>query len=142
MKRSEDWPKRLHDYLTAMRGLPFAWGTHDCCMHVFNAVRAIAGIDIGEPFRGRYSNVGEATRIIRRYAGGGVEELAEKLFATHGLPEISPALAQRGDIALFNDEAGRPILGILALDGVTVQSVGLKFAVGVPIRQCRRAWRV
>jgi hypothetical protein len=141
MKRFQDWPTRLHDYLQSALRRPFDWGSHDCALHVCNAVLAITGVDMAADFRLSYSNVGAAAKAMRAYAGGGLEDLVDKMAAAHALKEISPKLARRGDVVLFDTEHGAT-LGIVGLDGATAHAVGMQGATGVPVLKCRRAWRV
>lgn len=56
MTRVEDWPERLAAFIEQRRKMPFAWGSNDCALFAADAVCAITGVDLGEPFRGRYDD--------------------------------------------------------------------------------------
>ena len=141
MKRLQDWPERLASYLAEVELRPFQWGTHDCALHVCNAVEAMTGTDMAHDFRGKYSNVGGAERAMRKFAGGGLEALACKMAQQHELDEVWPLRAGRGDVALFDTEQGAT-LGIVSTNGMTVVAIALTGAVAVPLTACRRAWRI
>lgn len=102
----------------------------------------MTGTDIAEPFRNRYASRREALRTIAEIAGkSSIESAAEYCAEAHGMPEIAPLRAARGDMMLIP----RPrdfSLGIVALNGMHILIVG-KDAVGpIPFDRACRAWRV
>ena len=44
--RLPDWQPRLQALIQARLAAPFAWGEHDCCLFVCDAVQAITGQDL------------------------------------------------------------------------------------------------
>jgi len=140
--RFPDWTARLESFLAANRTRKFQYGSWDCCLFAADCILAITGIDIAEQFRGRYISRKEALRVVREITGrSSIEAAAEHCAEAHGMPEIEPLRAARGDMVLIP----RPhdfSLGIVALNGMQILIVG-KQAIG-PIqfdRACR-AWRV
>lgn len=99
--RMPDWEERLAAYLNGVRDVPHAYGSHDCALHGANAVAAMTGNDFGIPFRGRYRTELGAARALRKRGAGTLEAT----FGAH-LPEIHPALAQRGDMVLAQGSIG------------------------------------
>ena len=98
----------------------------------------MTGTDIAAEFRGKYSDEATAAAVIKAYAGGGLEELTVKVAVAHGMKEVSPKLAQRGDLVLFETALGAT-LGIVHLNGQRACSVGLKGIVWVCTLNCKRA---
>ena len=139
MTRFEDWETRLAEALADMSAPQ--WGKNDCAMRAFGAIAAITGVDIGEPWRGQYSTEFGALRQIVEFGCTDMEGVAEKLAGQHGLEEVPVLTAQRGDLVLVDSDQG-PALGIVGLDGWWVIVAGADAVVRVPLRACRRAWRI
>lgn len=77
---------------------PFEWGTNDCCTLVRNAVLAVQGRDIVEPFLGYTTREG-AAQALRDHGQG---TLLATLINLLGEP-IPVALARPGDIVMLDD---------------------------------------
>jgi hypothetical protein len=141
LKRADDWPERLHEAIQAQRRLPFAWGSHDCALFVADCIWAMTGTDLAADYRGKYTDEAGAAATIKQVTGGStVEDVAIKAAKDHGLAEISPKLAQRGDMLLF-DLAGGPTLAIVNLDGVHALAVSPKGLTRLRTLDAKRAWR-
>jgi hypothetical protein len=141
MKRYTDWTKRLTAHLGTLVGKPFAWGSHDCALAAADAIVVMTGVDLAAEFRGKYTDQASAAAVIKNFAGGGLEELVVKVTAAHGMKEVGPRLAQRGDLVLFQGDQGAS-LGIVHMNGTRACSVGPKGMVWVCTLNCKRAWRV
>lgn len=146
IRRREDWPEVLAHYeeVSGSHELPFAWGVRDCCTLACDAFQLITGVDVMADLRG-YHTALEATRRLKRFAGGGLEQAVEKIAAQFGLQEIVPGLAQRGDAVLVDVETPDGVSVALAyvctngMDIATMAPVGVKF---LPLASGRRAWRI
>ena len=110
---------------------PFRPGRHDCALFAAGWVKIATGRDLARGWRGRY-------RSLRR----GQELLAGVGFADHialaaaHLPEIAPALAQIGDLAVLDEDA----LGINAGEMIyCLRPAGLGL---LPRSAMRRAFEV
>ncbi|GAA4218607.1 hypothetical protein GCM10022253_19400 [Sphingomonas endophytica] len=101
IERLPDWEQRLHDYVSALEGASFAWGTLDCALFAAGAVRAQTGVDPAADFRDRYRSAAGSVRALRRFGAG---TLAATIDAR--LPGIAPAFARRGDIVMTGGIAG------------------------------------
>lgn len=141
MKRLQGWPELLGAFLESRNAEPFAWGGNDCALFACDAVFAMTGVDMAVEFRGTYNTLAGATRAIRKFAGGGLDQLADKIAMQLEVAEIKPLLAQRGDVVIFDTEQGAT-LGVVGLHGYLAHSVGPQGAVAVPVSACRRAWRI
>jgi hypothetical protein len=140
LHRYSDWPSRLHSYLETRRYAEFAYGSHDCCLFVADAIVAMTGIDVAASFRNTYhSGPGALRRICAYSAFATVEDLVATVFREHGLPEISPAHAARGDVALLPENGH--ILGLISLSG-TVLAAAEHGWLEYPATIACRAWKV
>lgn len=146
LQRKEDWPARLDAHLRAAFWRPFSWGTHDCCLFACDAIEAMTGVDPAAPFRGRYKSKRGAYAALKRYGGGGLEETADKITGDLGMPEVAPAFAGRGDVALLPVETPDggiiDVLGIVGPDGRHVLVAAPEGLARLPVALVRRVWRV
>lgn len=132
--RKDNWPALFNAYIEHRRDMPFAWGSHDCCMFAAEGVRAITGVDLGRPFRRRYKCARGAANVLRKF-GGDVANIPGAL----GLPAIRPAQAGRGDMVCYEFN-GRNTLGLCCgLQSVFVAPHGLMF---VQTLACTAAWKI
>ena len=149
--RLRDWEERLAAYFAGTATTPFIWGRNDCALWSCNGIFAETGIDPSAPFktekRYRYKTARGAAGAMRRFAGGGLLEVAEKIAAEFAAPAC-PGLfyAQRGDLVLFDGAVG-PTLGLVALDGLQVYSAGPEGRFSQRLRDLAkapdvRAWRI
>ena len=139
MTKSPEFVARLFRAVAARRDRAFQWGVHDCCLFACDVIRDAGGVDYAAPFRGHYRTAAGAARALRRFAGGGLETVAEKITQDNGLEEVPPLMAQRGDLILVDETAG-PALGVCL--GETFVAAGPAGAVTFPLKRARRAWRV
>lgn len=118
VSRFADWPTRLSAFLDARRTTRFAYGAHDCCLFVADALEVITGIDFAAEFRNQYNSAfGALCRMREKCVEATVDAVAGHIFAAYGLPEISPAYAQRGDVLTLWQRDGMT-LGLVLLNGM------------------------
>ena len=141
MTRCDNWPRALSDAREKMADEPFVWGTHDCATAACTVVEAFTGVDLADGLRGTYSTRSGALRRLGELHGGGLESACEALATKHGISEEPVTFAQRGDLVLADQEDG-PMLGVVGTNGRHAIFAGETGAVWIPVRQCRRAWRV
>lgn len=101
----------LADYLREVRGTPFRPGRHDCALFAAGWVVRAGGPDLARGWRSKYRSLARGEELLR--AEGYDDHVA--LAAAH-LPEVPPALAQTGDVAVVEDHA----FGIVSADRVFV----------------------
>ena len=99
--RRADWEARLHDYLAALSGAVFDWGTLDCALFAAGAVEAMTGSDPAASYRGHYSTAGGATRALKRYGAGTLEATIDAGFAPRPI-----GFARRGDLVMVDGMVG------------------------------------
>lgn len=137
MRRVEDWPARLADFVEARRGRPFAWGEQDCVSLAADAVWEITGVDLLAPHRGAYATEGQAEAIVA--AAGGMAALLADLAGRIGLSDRPVRRAQRGDLVLVQ-VGNQQMAGVV--NGTTVVVPGAEHIQFVPLRCIQRAWAV
>jgi hypothetical protein len=141
LTRHHDWEIRLDRYLIAAGKRSFEWGQFDCILFSLGGAEAMTGIDAASAIRGRYStSLGAAKHMRRLYKAANLDHACAAFAAEWAGEEISPLMAQRGDIALADVPAAS--LGLVSLDGRTAVFLQESGIVKLPVRQCRRAWRV
>jgi hypothetical protein len=141
LKRLQDWPKRLYEYLDSVKTEPFDWGNFDCALFVCNCIQSMTGVDPADLFRGRYRTKRGAYRALKRFANGGLKEtIVKQLEDNYQCERILPAMAGRGDAVLFAMN-GEDIFGVIGLDGRPV-FVGADGLIIDPPCVKLHAWRV
>lgn len=130
--KKKGWRGRLAAVVEEHRK-PFAWGERDCGLFMADAVRAQTGVDFAAGIRGTYNSAIAARAITDGDMGS---------FVASVLPEIPPASAQYGDIAVV--ETGDPRWplagGVVIGENVAVYT---EEGIGtVPLAAAARAFRV
>ena len=146
MSRYHDWPDRLINFLSKRDATPLKWGETDCTLFAADAVNAMNGSDPAHFFRGKYNSRKKAFVLLRRFSGGGLEEPTEQIAKEMQYPEISPAIANSGDLALIDVENVDPeatglTMAILANPTVAIAQ-GKKGLVYVHNAAIKRAWNI
>ena len=132
--RHPEWKLALIQYLEKAARKPFAPGEHDCALFAAGAVEAMTGVDYARPFKGRYTTLKGGMRVLRE--AGFADHIA---LTAAWLPEISPAFAAPGDLAVVATPEG-PALGVVQGENLyvlTVDRLGL-----LPMLGASRAFRV
>lgn len=101
----------LSRYLNQVRAKRFRPGTHDCGLYVAGWVLMLTGVDHGAPWRGRYRSMDRLYEVMRAEGFDSHVDYVASLF-----PEVAPAMAQAGDLAVVDGAA----LGIVSGDRVFV----------------------
>ena len=141
MKRIHNWPALLPAHSHShprQRGKQFQWGQWDCALAVCDAIHALTGVDPGLPYRGKYSTEEEARALI----GGDLGKFAAAIAAEHGMPEVAPRLARRGDVVFVDNKNPEGALGIVDMTGACASCVGEHGYIRVPMHRWKRCWRV
>lgn len=134
--RLVDWPERLAALVEARRHLPFAWGAHDCCTWMADAVVAVTGRDPAAPWRGQYTTEAEAMAML---GASGLEAVVAARMVEFGAPECPVRAVQRGDavLAVLRNE---PLLGVAL--GPRIAVPGIDRLQWLPLSAGVRAWAV
>lgn len=105
MKRRNDWPTELANFLLKTRKTPFKWGENDCCLFAANAILAMGGDDVAKDVRGRYATAVGARRIMKNLGAANVVELL-----TQRLGEPDGKLMRGAIVAVESD--GQQVAGV------------------------------
>ena len=121
----------LIDYAAEAGQRPFSPGRHDCALFAAGWVKRVTGHDLARGWRSAYRSLKRGQQLMQE--AGFADHVA---LATAHLPEIAPAFAQIGDIAVLDDQA----FGIVAGEMIyCLRPEGLGL---VPRGQMRRAFQL
>ncbi len=128
--RRPDWRPRLSALVADRLQRRFEWGVHDCALFAADAILAITGTDPARDWRGRYTSARGARKLLR---ARGFADKAALLSAL--LPEVPPARAAVGDIALLGDDETLPVAVIVGPLLAAPGPDGLRFGMrGMMVR--------
>lgn len=99
--RHSEWEKRLVVVTERHLVTPCVWGKSDCLLTVADAIEAITGHDRAADIRGKYKSMTGAYKLIK---SRGFKNMADVLSCM--FEEIPTAMAQRGDIGVYDKTAG------------------------------------
>ncbi len=99
--RHPEWEKRLVAVTEAHLSTPLVWGKSDCILTAADAVEAVLGDDPAKDIRGNYKSKTGAYRLIRQRGFKSVSDVLASQFE-----EVPVALAQRGDLGVYDKTAG------------------------------------
>jgi hypothetical protein len=128
-RKLPDWRERLIAFLSQNRLREFQIGTWDCVIWTAGAVEAMTGVDHLRGYRG-YRSIADGHRRLRDK--GYADHVA---FVAATFPEVEPAFAQPGDVAVIGDAA----LGIV--QGAQVYCFGQNGFGLAPFTAIERAFR-
>jgi hypothetical protein len=134
MTRAPNWPATLARFIEERRAWDFDWGSHDCCMFAADWVMAATGVDPALHFRSTYFNARGAADTLRIHGG-----IGEIVSAAGFVRWQSPAMAQRGDVALVTNDK-RDLLAVV--DGAHCVAPGKHGLVWLPLADASAAWKV
>lgn len=140
LRRLPRWPDRLATYVESRRGMPFAWGSHDCFTHITGAVEAITGARDLYPVT--WTDALSAMRTIEKH--GSYEAMVSSVL---GRPSQNWREARRGDVVMAEQEDDgrwaavwrRPTMLCV---GATLCGPGVDGLVFRPLNDAVLVWRV
>lgn len=86
---ASNWRGELIRYLDEQDSKVFEYGRHDCLLMTAGAVEVVTGVDHAKPYRGRYTSLAAARKLIGK---------SPLHFVRGILPEIHPSEALDGDV--------------------------------------------
>lgn len=133
VKRLENWPRRLGEYLEKMQNVPFEWGKNDCALFVGGAVEAVTGEPFNASYAGSYSDEQGAAEVIAKGKG------LFGIFTSHlGQAHTNPRLAGRGDVVLMR--LPQLTAGVVDASGTKIAAVGPQGMVRLPLSRASFIW--
>ena len=137
IKKFENWPERLEQYLSSCSQKDFKWGRFDCALFATDAIQAMTGQDLAHRFRRRYRSAYGAKRLTRKY--GSLLQLADAIAKQWNLSKQEASWAQRGDVVAIDTQSGEALGICLGASSAFPNEVGLSLK---PTGECRCSWRV
>jgi hypothetical protein len=137
MNRLIGWRTALYEAIDAHRPYPFEWGAHDCALLTADCIKAVTGLDLAAPFRGRYRTQTQSIEALRAAGYRDPAAILVKHFR-----EIAPAHAIVGDAAMVPTSRRRqtavaPVVGA----EVVVFSPGGPMGL-ISLAEATRAFRI
>lgn len=139
MARRDDWLTRLYEAFETARGLPFAYGTHDCALFCAYCVDRMTDSTLAQQVRETLNYADEDAAYAVINAAGSLEAVAAQFL---GEPS-PPLLCERGDVMLY--QIGDNPVGLGMHDGqqIIAPVVGDRTGLtGVPLVCALKGWRV
>lgn len=138
LQRVTSWRTRLDSIIEGHRHYPFAWGSHDCAYLAFDAVLAMTGVDLMEPYRGKYKSQEEAEVLLKsRGFVSHIDELATLV------PAVSPSKLQTGDLAVIDTQlTDLPGEALGIVTGSRITALGFNGVGSVSLRRAVRGFKI
>ena len=133
--RRPTWRADLGAWLVAHARQSFRPGAHDCALFAASAIEVMTGTDLAAEWRGTYRTLKAGQSALE--AAGYSDHVA---LAAALLPEIPPALAGVGDLAVLPGEGGTAAFGIV--QGENVYALAPNGLVVLSRMHIERAFRV
>lgn len=133
--RFDDWPERLAKIIEKQRNQGFKWGDNDCCTFANTVYCTMTGRDIMAEFSGTYKTAAGAMRALKKHGFSSIREAVSHYCGD----EISPRLAQRGDLVMVIRD-GAESMGVCI--GAYGAFVGIEKLEFLPMSEAVTAWRV
>lgn len=130
MKRLNDWPTQLANFLLEKQKQPFEWGSNDCCLFAADAILAMGGRDVAKDVRGRYKTAIGAHRIMKKLGAGSLVELLTQRL---GEPD---GVITRGSIIVVESN-GEQVAGVFYQKPWALTERGLR---GMPLESVVQSW--
>lgn len=132
------WEKRLADLFRRKSVEPFAWGKHDCCAFVSEAVLAMTEWD-PRSLQVPYASAVSAAHVIRN--NGGIDQIPVR---SGFIENTNIRMTRRGDVVLAQIEhKGRTRRSLGVCFGQ--MSVFCSYPRGIafhPTTSCVKSWRI
>lgn len=137
--RKQNWPMILTEKIEQFKTHPFVWGETDCLHFACRVASAMLDYDLYETAKASsflYDTEEGAALMLEEHFNKDMGNVFSSLF-----DEVSPKLAQRGDVAIceFN---GKEICGVIDSSGRSVACKSKDGILFLPISRVARAWRV
>lgn len=134
VRRVENWPRLLSEYVNDARKLKFKWGENDCLQYSAKWVEVATGSNFYSSYP-EYSTKEDAQEIL--IANGGITKIVNSAL---GSGHRDYKKASRGDVALV--KTPELTMGIVADDGVTISVLSENGETRYPVSAGWRFWRV
>ena len=135
--RVEGWEKILFEEVEKARDKRYVLGKHDCALFAINLLGKITGVDYSTRVKGKYKNLTEAKKLIKKLGRGTNKQLHLAVSEVlHALP-TSSFRGKRGDPLLIAIDGVEHIGICVGAEGVVLTPKGLMF---IPLDQFQYSW--
>ena len=138
MKRREDWPNKLNDFIETNRNREFQRGVFDCAVFAGLAVKAMTDEDFVQKYIGTYKSKKEGFEMLKAEGMKSLIELADKCLDS---ALDNPNFAGRGDVVAvkYENEVALAVIDLTGRRAVTTGKEGLAFFES---KYWLKAWKV
>jgi hypothetical protein len=133
VKRLENWPILLSNYLQERKDMPFEWGVNDCLTFLAKGAEAMTGYNYYNIYSG-YTTEEEAYKKLEEH--GGIIKIVSSYL---GSGSRNYKKASRGDVAVV--KMPELMAGIVDDSGRYVALVSKDGLVRCPLEKAWRVWR-
>ena len=137
LKRFENWPERLNQYIADCQQKQFSWGEFDCALFTAGAIKAMTGLDLIRKLDLNYHSVYGANLITKPF--GGLLELANTVAKQCAFSKQKISLAKRGDAVTTQTQLGMALGICLGQHAAFPNQLGLIFK---PTKNSACSWRI
>ena len=134
LKRVENWPALLANFVEQHRHTPFAWREWDCCSMAAAWVQCCTGVDVFGACSIKYAPTMRSA-LRKTIKADGLKPLVDAALGA----SVAPAFAQRGDIVLLDLDGRESLAVCLGAVAAGAGVAGMEF-VGQGAWTC--AWRI
>lgn len=134
LTRLVNWRSNLQSFILTIQAQHFEYGVHDCIIFPANCIRAMTGVDLAIPYRGKYKTLRGGIGLLKKHGYKDQFDYIKRNFT-----EYPPSMAQTGDIALVDIGDSIPAGGIVY--GDVIYMVHRKSIAVVPITMAATVYR-
>lgn len=143
MKKLSDWVQRFETVVEKKKNLHFDWGTHNCVTFASDLFEATTGKKVQADIKlAPNSTERQAYVVLKKFAGGGIDNALEKTAKEFGLEEIPPLMAQRGDLLIVEFDGTRCAATVNLTGRSAIAVTPDKGLADIPMKFAVRAWRI
>lgn len=134
--RVEGWEKILFEVIEDARDKKYNLGKHDCALFAIDLLSKITGIDYGSKVRGKYKNLTEAKKLIKKLGKGTNKQLHKAVSEVLCALPTSSFRGHRGDPLLIELDNVEHIGICVGAEGVVLTPDGLLFIALDKFKYC------
>lgn len=135
--RVEGWEKILFEEIEKARNKKYVLGRHDCALFAINLLAKITGIDYSLQVKGKYKNLTEAKKLIKKLGKGSNKALNKAVSAVLHSDPLGSLWGRRGDPLVIELDDVEHIGICVGAEGVVLTSKGLLF---IPLDKFQYSW--
>ncbi len=135
--RVEGWEKILFEEIEKARSKRYVLGKHDCALFAIDLLSKVTGVDYGTRVKGKYKNLTEAKKLIKKLGKGTNKQLHKAVSEVLHARPTGSFRGRRGDPLLITIDEVEHIGICVGAEGVVLTPTGLMF---IPLDQFQYSW--